>query len=195
MAWPLRRVSAKGFLINTSWNPLGSFRLFSWCVWPFQDWCYQTKPVVRPERRGLRADCMTLVKEEKKIKRLKVKGILLYSLVPVTDVLLVENLTRWAWIHYNQMPAPPSQHGMTITMTTRKYGESTYLQYTKNHRIFSRKCKKHEKIKCKKISHEIHLHSQHIWLWSKKKKKKTLPQTKIHPFIYVIGSQWQLSET
>lgn len=45
MVWPLRRVLAEGVLINTTWNPLGSFPLFSWCLWPFQDCRYQTKPL------------------------------------------------------------------------------------------------------------------------------------------------------
>lgn len=37
MAWPLRRLPAVSFLINTTWNPRGSFRLFPWCRWPFAE--------------------------------------------------------------------------------------------------------------------------------------------------------------
>lgn len=37
MAWPLRRLPVVSLLINTTWNPRGSFRLFPWCRWPFAE--------------------------------------------------------------------------------------------------------------------------------------------------------------
>lgn len=47
MAWPLRRVVAKGVLINTAWNPLGSFCLFSWRLWPFAGLLLSNKAFLR----------------------------------------------------------------------------------------------------------------------------------------------------
>lgn len=78
MAWPLRRVLAKGVLINTTWNPPGSFRLFSWCLWPFQNCRYQTKPFLSPENCwGVweQIAWFCFVKEGKQGVRMKGKGI------------------------------------------------------------------------------------------------------------------------
>lgn len=88
MAWPLRRVLAKRVLINTTWNPLGSFCLFSWCLWPFQDCRHQTKPFLRPKywRGAWGADC-----------------VILFWCVPwhVFFFLLMGcYVTEWAWIYY-----------------------------------------------------------------------------------------------
>lgn len=78
MAWPLRRVLAKGVLINTTWNPLGSFRLFSWCLWPFQNCRYQTKPSLSPENRRVvweQIAWFCLVRGGKQSMKMREKGI------------------------------------------------------------------------------------------------------------------------
>lgn len=96
MAWPLRRL-AKGVLINTTWNPLGSFRLFSWCLWPFQDCRYQTNPFLkRKNQRGVwKTDCMILFgqrrrreQQQQKRRRKAKRYSCVYLAGPVTDVLL-----------------------------------------------------------------------------------------------------------
>lgn len=54
MAWPLRRLPAVSFLINTTWNPHGSFRLFPWCQWPFAELPLSNKaPRIRSPSLGL----------------------------------------------------------------------------------------------------------------------------------------------
>ena len=123
MAWPLRRVLAKGVLINTTWNPLGSFRLFCWCLWPFQDCSYQTKPVFEAKEleRRLKKRLYDSIwsKEGGGGKRRKSKGVLVYSALLVTDMLSV-NVTQWAWIHYLYLSVLYSHH-VTICceMTTK----------------------------------------------------------------------------
>lgn len=101
MAWPLRRVLAKGVLINTTWNPLGSFRLFSWCLWPFQDCRYQTKPLFEAEEleRSLKSrlhDCVWSKKGGEKKKKKKSKSRKASNWCVVCECLV----TQWAWIHY-----------------------------------------------------------------------------------------------
>lgn len=68
MAWPLRRVLAKGVLINTTWNPLGSFRLFSWRLWPFAGLLLSNKAFLRVvvRRGGLCVGKMFLKKRKER---------------------------------------------------------------------------------------------------------------------------------
>lgn len=115
MAWPLRRVLAKGVLINTTWNPLGSFRLFSWCLWPFQDCSYQTKRVfLKPKNwRGVwRADCMILFGQRRhwvgqravvggqgiESKKKKKRRLCVFFIASSKHVVCEYDATQWAWI-------------------------------------------------------------------------------------------------
>ncbi len=107
MAWPLRRVLAKGVLINTTWNPPGSFRLFSWCLWPFQDCRYQTKPLSEAKElegslKSRLRDSVWSKKGGKKAKEGKQKKRHSCVLLSASNWCVICEclVTQWAWIHY-----------------------------------------------------------------------------------------------